>query len=43
MLNWRIVAAWPNWLVIPTMLAFWVIIGVLMAELFGAAPHHSED
>ena len=33
MLNTRLLAAWPNWLIIPAMLAFWVIVLVLGQEL----------
>lgn len=42
MLNMRLLSAWPNWVIIPAMAAFWIIIGVLIAELLGAAPHHTE-
>jgi hypothetical protein len=33
-LNTRVLSAWPNWLLIPAMVAFWVFFGVLAAELF---------
>jgi hypothetical protein len=37
-LNFHILKAWPNWLTIPVMGAFWVVIIVLVARLLGAAP-----
>ena len=41
MLNTRILTAWPNYLIVPAMLGFWVVLGVLGAELLGgAAPYH---
>ncbi len=43
MINTRILAAWPNWFLIPAMLAFWVALGVLAAEMFGAAGYHREN
>lgn len=43
MINLRLLSAWPNFLVIPAILAFWIVIGVLAAELLGAAPFHTES
>jgi hypothetical protein len=40
-LNTRILAAWPNWFIVPAMLALWIFLAVLAGELFGlpaAAP-----
>ena len=42
MLNFRLLSAWPNWLIIPAIAAFWIVIGVLIAELLGAPPYHTE-
>jgi hypothetical protein len=42
MINTRILAAWPNWIIIPAMLLLWLIVGVLGAELLGAQPYTSE-
>ncbi len=42
MLNWRILKAWPNWIIIPVMVAFWLVAAVLVSELLGAAPHTAE-
>lgn len=41
--NVAILRAWPNWLIIPAMLALWVVVGVLCAELLGAQPWHAEQ
>jgi hypothetical protein len=38
MINGRILGAWPNYLTVPVILAFWVIVGLLLAELLGAPP-----
>lgn len=43
MLNFRILKAWPNYFIVPAMLGFWLIFGVLAAELLGAAPFHKES
>lgn len=42
MLNLRILSAWPNYFLIPAMLAFWVVLGVLGAELLGAKSYRQE-
>lgn len=39
MLNWRLLSAWPNYLIVPTMLLFWVVFGLLIAQLIGAVPN----
>lgn len=38
MLNFAILKAWPNYFVIPVIVVFWVVIGVLVAELLGDSP-----
>lgn len=43
MFNGAVLRAWPNWVLIPLMLAFWVMIYTLGAELLGAAPSHTES
>jgi hypothetical protein len=43
MLNMRLLTAWPNYLVVPVIAAFWIVIAVLVAELLGAAPFHTEN
>lgn len=42
-MNWRILAAWPNWFILPAMAAFWIVIGVLMVELLAGKAYHSES
>jgi hypothetical protein len=42
MLNPRLLAAWPNWVIIPVMIAIWIAVGVLGAELLGADPYVKE-
>lgn len=42
MLNSRLLRAWPNYLVIPAILAFWIVFAVLVSELLGAAPFTTE-
>ncbi len=37
-MNGRLLRAWPNYVLIPAIAAYWIVIGVLVAELFGAAP-----
>jgi hypothetical protein len=43
MFNARILAAWPNWLIVPLMLAMWIAAGVLLAETLGGEPYTSES
>ena len=40
--NWRILSAWPNWFLIPLMLAFWVVAIVLAGELLGADSYRNQ-
>ncbi len=42
MLNFRMLRAWPNYFLVPAMLGFWLILGVLAAELLGAKPYSQE-
>lgn len=42
-MNTRLLSAWPNWLIVPAILCFWIVIGVLATELIGAAPFHAES
>jgi hypothetical protein len=42
-MNTRLLSAWPNYVLIPAIAAYWLVIGVLVAELFGAKPFHTED
>jgi hypothetical protein len=42
MLNTRLLAAWPNYFIIPAMLVAWIVVGVLAAELLGAEPWTKE-
>ena len=32
--NTRILSAWPNWLIVPVIAVFWIVLGVLLADLF---------
>lgn len=43
MLNTKLLSAWPNYLTVPVILAFWIVIGVLGAKLLGAAPHMEQE
>jgi len=43
MINTRLLRAWPNWLIVPTIICFWIVAGVLTAELLGAQPYHTEQ
>jgi ABC-type multidrug transport system permease subunit len=43
MLNFRVLRAWPNWVIVPTVLVLWIFVAVLLAELLGAAPYHQEQ
>ena len=43
MLNLRILSAWPNYLIIPAMVALWVVAGVLVSEILGMKPWHQES
>lgn len=43
MLNYRIMRAWPNWLIIPAMILLWMFAGVLVAEVLGAPPYTKEQ
>jgi hypothetical protein len=40
--NTRLLAAWPNYILIPAIAAFWIVVGCLVAELFGAASFTTE-
>jgi hypothetical protein len=42
-MNGRLLSAWPNFILIPAIAGFWLIIGVLVAELFGAPPFHTSQ
>jgi hypothetical protein len=43
-MNSRLLRAWPNYVLIPAIAAYWIVIGCLVAELFGAAPFtHKQD
>jgi hypothetical protein len=42
-MNTRLLRAWPNYLLIPAIAAYWLVVGVLVAELFGAPPFESES
>jgi hypothetical protein len=42
MINMRLLSAWPNWVIIPTMIVLWMFAGVLVAELLGADPYTTE-
>lgn len=39
MINTRILRAWPNWWLVPAMLTFWVVLGVLASRALGAPTH----
>lgn len=43
MLNVRMLKAWPNWVIIPAMLVFWIVTAALLAELLGAKPFSQES
>jgi hypothetical protein len=42
MVNFRLLN-WPNFLTIPVILAFWIVLCVLGARLLGAAPASQQE